>query len=135
MQWWAALILGSFPLPVVDWSFVESQERFILESIGVHEAYRSLSPESRGFLRLMGDDCYKCRERGTNKLAKCGDIRACFVGQHLGDPEIKLRCRNVLRRLSSCGQCEGRGGKQESWGIATCGYCRGVGHFWPVDDY
>lgn len=129
------MILGSFPLPVVDWSFVESQERFILESVGVQSAYRSLSPQSRMHLECMGSRDWQVRDAASFKMTESGDVRACFVGQYLGDPEVKLRCRNVLRRLSSCGQCEGKGGKQESWGIATCGYCRGVGHFWPVDDY
>lgn len=135
MQWWAALILGALPSPVADWSFVESQERFVIESVGLRSANESLDPKSRECLRLMGEDCWRCRERGSKKLFDRKDVRACFIGQHLGDPEVRWRCRNVLRRLSSCQQCEGRGGQQQSWGIATCGQCRGVGHFWPVDDY
>ena len=135
MQWWAILILGSLPAPVADWSFRESQERFIVESVGYWEAVRSLPQHSRELLGSFLSDNYRHREWASREMQRHGDVRACFLGQWCGSLEVRTRCRNVLRRLSDCPQCEGRGGKQESWGLATCGYCRGAGHFWPPDDW
>lgn len=135
MQWWFLALLPILPPPAADWAFQERQERFVLEAVGIGSAVHSLPHESADALKLMASDDYRAREVGSKILRQRGDARACFIGQWLGDPEVRLRCRNVLRRLSDCPQCEGRGGRQESWGLATCGYCRGAGHFWPPDDW
>ena len=135
MHWWLAVLICSMPAPVADWAFVEAQESFVVESVGMESAVRSLPQQSRTLLAGLGADDWRHREWAARELQRSRDVRACLLGQRLGDPEIRLRCRNVLRRLSGCPQCNGTGGRQETWGLATCGYCRGVGHFWPSDDW
>jgi hypothetical protein len=123
--------------PGTDWAFMAAQERFAIEAAGVPASHRSLSQEQRSLLTSMAESDHRHREWASREMAKQGmaAFRACHVGQHLGDPEVKLRCRNVLRVLSRCEMCGGQGYKQESWGESECHLCRRAGYYLPVDPW
>lgn len=133
----ACLLVENRPSePAMDWAFVEAQEQFVLseESWRTH---RVLDGELQSLLVSMGSDNWRHRQWASKTMVSKGNsaILACHVGQNLGDAEVRLRCRNVLRRLSMCRGCDGEGQHKESWGFITCRLCEGLGHFLPTSDF
>jgi hypothetical protein len=83
----------------------------------VEDFVRSTVPTARApepFRTLifhLGAECYTCRELAGRKLraAAAADRRWLFWGRSEPDPEIRLRCNNLLRDLSRCPECGGSG--------------------------
>jgi hypothetical protein len=135
MKWIFLLLLNpSFPAPATDWAFQEAQERFVFDC-DPKAAVDSLPKYSRQLLEMMATRDFVQRDWASKEMLKLADKRACFVGQWGGDPEVRLRCRNILRRLSACQMCGGAGGKDESIYRIECQSCLAVGHFYPIDDF
>jgi len=65
----------------------------------------------RSLLVRLGDPCFRCRDRAGAELlaASRSDLRWLMWGRHDRDPEIRLRCTNLLRDLTRCGKCDGSG--------------------------
>jgi hypothetical protein len=83
-------------------------------------AGRGHPPEPwRSMISHLGANCYGCRERASKRLAAAVDYngqratdngrRWLFWGRHHPDPEIRLRCNNILRNLTRCRDCDGTG--------------------------
>jgi hypothetical protein len=118
---------------------------------GSPEPYRSL-------IAGLGADCWSCRERASRKLRTAAvpidgvnGLHWLFWGRRDPDPEIRLRCNNLLRDLNPCPPCFGTGWCRTfdenepngncancgAWGWnhgdppEQCGRCGGVGSAWP----
>ena len=129
------MLLPALPPQSADWAFLDAQESFVVECVGLDAAVRSLPVKHRAWLEQLGSHDYQVRENGSVELTRACAVRASLLGARSRDPEVWLRSRNVLRRLSVCVQCAGSGGREEAWGGARCMACRGVGHYWPLDDF
>jgi hypothetical protein len=125
--------------------------RAVEESIGLPEP-----PEPvRGLILGLGADCYHCREIAERKLLATiadepGELHWLWWGLARPDPEIRLRCLSVLRRLTPCPQCNGnpfcrefRAKASDTWQCRVCGRseymheqsapcsnCSGIGSVW-----
>jgi len=96
-----------------DLEFQDAVEQFVRISRPGHrppEPYRSLLDD-------LGAPCFKCRDRATGQLlvASAVDLRWLMWGRHDRDPEIRLRCNNLLRDLTRCERCGGRGVCRTFW--------------------
>lgn len=120
----------------IEWGFREAQEQFAVEAAPAR-ALASLPSDVRALLASMASDDWRHREWASRTMFGLGDaaLIACYAGQRIPDPEVGLRCRNVLRRLSWCRGCEGRGYYQASWGEEACQLCDGRGHLLPTSDF
>jgi len=90
-----------------DLEFTDAVEQFVRT-----ERPRAEPPEPfRSYLVQLGDQCYRCRDRAAAELraASAADPRWLMWGRHDRDPEIRLRCNNLLRELTRCGLCRGSG--------------------------
>ncbi len=137
MKWLICVLLPFQLTPANEWGFIGAQEEFVIKSIDTRIAYNALPESQRSVIMSMSESDYRHREWASREMRKMGfsALHACFVGQTLRDPEVRLRCRNVLRTISKCSMCDGQGGRVESWGSIICGTCNGVGHFLPVDEF
>jgi hypothetical protein len=65
----------------------------------------------RSLIAALGQDCYKCRERASRRLAAASatDLRWLFWGRRSRDAEIRFRCNLILKELTRCGYCGGMG--------------------------
>jgi hypothetical protein len=83
----------------------------------VEDFVRTAVPKSRppqpfrSMIDQVGGDCYGCRNRAAKRLraASAADPRWLFWGRHHRDPEIRLRCNNMLRAMTRCQYCDGTG--------------------------
>jgi hypothetical protein len=99
-------------LTVNDCSFVRAVEEFVIDTVPAPKRMAAVVPETiRAQILLMGDPCYRCRDRAKDELRKMGpDITPyLFWGMHSRDPEIALRCRNLVREFGDCKRCDGTG--------------------------
>jgi len=71
----------------------------------------------RAVLGDLGGPCYRCRDRAGAVLADVcrDDVRWLMWGRHDRDPEIRLRCNNLLRDLTRCERCGGAGICRTFW--------------------
>jgi len=100
--------LGSAASQRRDLEFQDAVEQFVRLSRPGH-----VPPVPyRAHLAQLGDPCYRCRDRAAAMLAElCRDdnLRWLMWGRHSVDPEVRLRCNNLLRDLTRCGMCGGSG--------------------------
>lgn len=74
-------------------------------AVGIAIAVASLAPvtdaEIEALCRQLGDPAYRARDAATRKLRACGAPAHAKVLEHCtdADPEIALRCRNLLPAL------------------------------------
>lgn len=130
-----------YPEGALDWAFMEAQEAWVVEQ--VHPLYRaefawSLVPdELRHSVRRLGANYYKVRDKAKAELIVRGPAIAPVLvrAQYLGDPEITLRCRNILRVLSACPGCDGRGYSRDNDVVMACRWCQTLGRLWPLEDF
>ncbi len=130
----------SFPEAALDMAFVTTMESWVVEleppPYRKATALRLMSKAVKGPMLRMGARYYKVRDKAKAELLALGSdiIPQLQLGTYLGDPEITLRCRNLLRALSQCPDCHGSG-YINSGGYATgCARCRRVGRLWPLED-
>lgn len=62
--------------------------------------------------------------------ANPADARWLFRGRRDPDPEIRLRCNAILRRLAPCPSCRGSGASR-NWPEWACSDCQGAATAWP----
>jgi hypothetical protein len=90
-----------------DLEFTDAVEYF------VRDAVRSARPPEPflSLLGLLGAPCYRCRDLAGQQLrsVSAGDCRWLLWGRHSRDPEVRVRCNNMLRELTRCGECGGGG--------------------------
>jgi len=84
----------------------------------------------RGLIRSAGDDDWRKRESASIALELIAEPRWLFWGRKSKDPEIAVRCNQVLRRLNRCPACKGSG-SSSSWSEWACTECAGSGTVWP----
>ena len=82
----------------------------------VEESVMAATDESppdpfRMLIRTLGSEDYRCREAASRLLeaASKDDQRWLFWGRKYRDPEIRLRCNSIIRRLNPCPSCNGTG--------------------------
>jgi len=71
-----------------------------------------LPPEPfRHMIDDLGNDCFLYRQAASKRLesASRGNIRWLFWGRRYKDPEIRVRCNAILRRVARCPSCDGFG--------------------------
>jgi len=132
----------SSPIPITGPTPAETQaaRRADLEFTDAVESFvraarpRAEPPEPyRSLLRDLGGPCYRCRDRATARLreSSAGDTRWLLWGRHDRDPEIRLRCNNLLRDLTRCDQCGGSGYCREfrTGDPNQNGPCQNCGHW------
>jgi hypothetical protein len=91
-----------------DLEFTDAVEEFVRESD------RNARPPEPflSLLGMLGAPCYRCRNLAARRLRDTTtdeSIRWLFWGRRSADPEIRLRSNNLLRDLTRCPICGGRG--------------------------
>jgi hypothetical protein len=90
------------------------------------EPYRSL-------IAGLGADCWTCRDLAGRHLERAvgTDPRWLLWGRRDPDPEIRLRCNNILRALTRCDRCGGTGFCRlfQTDDPEQNGPCRNCGHW------
>lgn len=126
------------PERTMEWAFLAAQEEFALDIVGTEQAMADAPPDASCLLRSLGNGDYRHRQWASRELTSrgIGGLRYLLLGQRLGDPEIALRCRNILRVLSQCPDCHGRGIWRDTGASydVTCLKCGTIGHFFPAED-
>lgn len=132
--------INGLPYPALDFAFIEAQELSVIgfAPAGRGDIVKGVPPDIVVHLIGMGHDYYKIRDKHKAALLKMGPSVSPWLihGFYLGDPEIRMRCENLLCELSRCPICEGRGGEDGGqWEPMNCSACRGVGHYWPLSAF
>jgi hypothetical protein len=133
----SAAILAALPPAArrADLELTDAVEHFVRSAI---PTARPPQPW-RTAIGALGAECWSCRERATRKLRNAStpaDMRWLLWGRHDRDPEVRLRCNNLLRDLTRCPDC---------WGGGVCrvfrsgqpdgdGPCTNCGQ-WPWDHF
>ncbi len=82
-----------------------------VEDFAAQQPHAAPPEPYRSMISHLGGDCFHCRERASKRLlaASKSDLRWLFWGRKDPDLEIRLRCNNILRKLTTCSDCKGRG--------------------------
>lgn len=146
----AATIIAA-PPSRADLEFINATEDFVRTVLPT-----TCPPEPAYWqIKRLGSDCWRCREIAGRKLLEDSkaDPRWLLWGRHDPDPEIRLRCNNLLKKLTRCELCRGLGfcpefvpnpnrpdenvcGNCGAWGwnhgdgLQPCRACDGVGSGW-----
>jgi hypothetical protein len=146
-----AAVLLSAPPSRADLEFTNAVEDFVRTVLPT-----TCPPEPAYWqIKRLGSDCWRCRELAGRRLLEESrtDPRWLMWGRHDTDPEVRLRCNNLLRELARCGPCRGTGVCREfhqdplqpddpncancgAWGWnhgdrpAVCRPCGGIGSAW-----
>ena len=108
MEWFVAFVLSLPPSPTsADLDMANAVE------LSVMAMDRSARPPER-FRRMIDDltnDCFAFRQKASARLqmASYGDLRWLFWGRKHRSAEVRLRCNNILRRITRCEVCGGYG--------------------------
>jgi hypothetical protein len=86
----------------------------------------------RGLIERLGGPSWRERDAATKGLqeASATDQRWLFWGRRHPDPEVRLRCNAILRRLNPCSTCKGSG-NSKNWELWPCWDCQGTTTAWP----
>lgn len=93
----------------------------------------------RSIFRRMGDRSWAARESASADAlaaieASPADRRWLFAGMRSRDPEVRVRCNAVGRRLDRCPSCNGDGSSR-NWSEWPCYDCAGSGSPWPFTPF
>lgn len=118
--------------PAADIALSYAQEEFVFQCDNYH--YYRLSQFDK-----LGDSLWKVRERASKDLLEyyshnVNEIRWLFWGRHSKDPEIALRCNTLLKKLSICQNCHGKG-QSQNWYEYPCNDCDGIGTYWGLSPW
>lgn len=145
MHWIVCMLLLKDPtFSEKQWGFMAAQEQFVIETVGPESAYKSLDESQKQLLGSLGSDDARHRQwafREAKKLSRSA-IFACYVGQYLPDRHVQFECRTLLRRMSKCSVCLGKGCHPyksryawEEMNAVSCKVCLGYGYLLPVDEF
>lgn len=131
----ALCLLGQSSAPGVwydrtDLEFGRGVEEFAMAVVS--DPTRAVPEPIRGLMVRLGDRSWRRRDIATRELqvAAASDPRWLFWGRHDPDPEVRLRCNAVLRRLHPCRGCRGTG-QSRNWDAWPCWDCDGTATAWP----
>lgn len=123
--------------PRDDLEFMRSVEDFAADHAATLPASRR--PSGPILLAIGGLGCshWATREAAARSLesrlrAEPSGARWLFWGRRHPDPEVRLRCNGILRRLNPCDYCHGLGwfGEDPDYAI-PCKDCGGARSSWP----
>lgn len=85
----------------------------------------------RGLMVRMGNPGWRTRDAASKEMASASrdDQRWLFWGRHHRDPEVRLRCNAIIRRLNPCPTCKGTGASK-NWDAWPCWDCGGTRTCW-----
>lgn len=139
------LILGAligqapFPAEAMDWAFMRAQEETVMAwTPKGNEAFMRAMPfDVARHILGMGNDKWRDRDYHKAALRAMGPRAAPWLyhALHLGDAEIRMRAENLLRELSQCPTCQGKGMEPCAWGERECTRCWTVGNFWSFTPF
>lgn len=118
------------PRDRTDLEFARGVEEFAMAS--ALDPARAIPEPFHGLIAGLGDPSWPRRDAAARRLqdAAASDPRWLFWGRHDPDPEVRLRCNAVLRRLYPCRGCQGTG-QSRNWGAWPCWDCAGTATAWP----
>lgn len=118
------------PRDRADLEFARCVEEFAMAL--APDPARAIPEPFRGLIARLGDPSWCRRDAATRRLQEmaASDPRWLFWGRHDPDPEVRLRCNAVLRRLYPCRGCRGTG-QSRNWDAWPCWDCGGTATAWP----
>lgn len=112
-----------------DYRFERAVERSVMGFVEWPDYHGSSPPLIVANIDLLGSPCYVCRELAARRLSRAGPpvMRHLYWAEGHPDPEVRLRVRAILERLSRCRDCDGTGECNGFKGQADARRCRACG--------